>query len=416
MAPLSRYSAVGILFALGLIFSFLAQSLAFRVLGVQDYGLFSVLYNVCAICSVIGAAGFDVSALRYFATLEEREKALFYATALRTVFVATAAISGLILAVGLFTETPLLIVGLVILGCACWSLVRLFTALLRAEDRFNRSLLIDRPVRDGLISLTCGGALLVGLRPSLEAVAALIVLGGVIGVLLALPVFRAYRINVAQPSNETGWHWLSASFGLLLINALQLVISRIDVVWISAVAEPDIAGLLNVLITISDIVIIPSSALLIVVMPKIAKHYNRSEHRALTAVLLLFAVGSFLGALAIGVLMLLFPDIFILLFGHEAAGRVNASQLHMLVLAKVVMTLLSAGVPLLLMSGKIRGVIFSLLGVIAAKMALMPWVTSEYGLTGGVVIVAGGSLALGIAQSILALWAIRERLLIGRSH
>ena len=392
-----------IVFVCGLIVTFVAQSLTFQVLGTRDYGLFSVIYSVCAIASRLGVAGLDVSALRYFGTLKMDLKVHFFGMALRTAYVFASSSAIAILIIGyLALDAEFFVLVLAATAATLWAFVRLFSAMLRAEGHFNLSLLIDRPVRDGLLALACGLALLLSFKLDLVHVVLLLVCGGLIGVTTALPIFRAYRNKTTKTDSDIAKIWLQSSMGLLVVNVLQLLISRVDILWVSVIASAEMTGILNILITISDVVIIPSSALIVVFMPRIARHYELGERGQLKAVLLLYAAGSFMGGGLISILLLLYPDHAITLFGSEARGLIGAGDLEVLVLAKLAMTAFSSGAPLLMMSGNIRGMIWTFLVLIAAKLAITPALVGQFGLRGAIYVIGLGAVVLGACQMYLA--------------
>lgn len=404
----ARLAITIVIFGSGLICTFVAQSLAFQVLGTRNYGLFSVIYSVCAIASMLGVAGFDVSTLRYFGTLKANLKPHFFNIAMRaTVIVSASAAIGILFIGGFLLDTDFLILGLAAAATFLWAFVRLFSAMLRAEGCFNLSLLIDRPVRDGLITLACGLALLSSFKLELFHVLALLVCGGLIGVAAAFPSFRSYRIKTPKIIDDAPQVWRSASFGLLIVNILQLTMNRVDVLWVSFVVNAEMAGILNILITISDMVIIPSSALIIIVMPRIARDYQLGERKKLKRTLLLYSFGSFVGGLFISVPLMLYPSYAIAFFGKEAIGSIGTGELEFLVLTKLVLVAFSCGAPLLMMSGNIRGMVLTFVLLIIAKLAFMPLLVIEFEMKGALYVIGLGAVTLGAVQMFLAWRLIR---------
>lgn len=399
-----RMAITIIIFGLGLVVTFVAQSLAFQVLGTRDYGLFSVIYSVCAIASMLGVVGFDVSTLRYFGTLQRDVKPHFFRVAVRATVVFATSTAIAILIIGYFAlNAEFFVLALAATATFLWAFVRLFSAMLRAEGRFNLSLLIDRPVRDGLLALACGLALSFSFKLGLVQVVSLLVCGGLLGVVTALPIFRSYRTKTTKTDSGVAQGWRLSSMGLLVVNVLQLLASRVDILSVSFIASAEMAGVLNILTMISDMIIIPSAALTVVVMPRIARHYERREWRQLKAVLLIYAGGSLLGGALISVPLLLYPDYAIALFGSEALGQIGAGDLEVLVLAKLVMVGLSSySAPLLTMSGNIRGLIWTLLVLIVAKLSIMPVLVFQFELRGALYVIGLGAVVLGACQMYLA--------------
>lgn len=393
-----------IIFGLGLVVTFVAQSLAFQVLGTRNYGLFSVVYSICAIASMLGVVGFDVSTLRYFGTLQMDEKKHFFWVAVRATFVfATATTIPIFIIGNIALDADLLVLVLAAAATFLWAFVRLFSAMLRAEGRFNLSLLIDRPVRDGLLALACGLALSFSFKLGLVEVVSLLACGGLLGIATVLPTFRSYKGKTTETYSGVAQGWLLSSMGLLIVNALLLLSSRVDILSVSFIAGAEMAGILNILTMISDLVIIPSAALAVVVMPRIARHYELREWRQLKAVLLIYAGGSLIAGALISVPLLLYPGTAIALFGREALDHIGAGDLEVLVLAKLAMVGLSShSSSLLIMSGNIRGLIWTLLALILAKLAIMPALVGQFDLRGALYVIGLGAIILGTCQMYLA--------------
>jgi O-antigen/teichoic acid export membrane protein len=401
---ISKLSSYFILFGLGLILSFAAQIFSFRVLGVREYGIFSVIYNLSAIASVLGAAGFDVSALRFFETIPESMKSSYLRYTARIAGISTALICFIFLIYGImFLDQNLIVILLGVVGCFFWSFVRIASSLLRAVGRFSLSILIDRPFRDGLIVFLCGSAIIVQQPLSVAHVTGMVVIGGVVGITVAAYALRIYFVQREGDISTPDSAWGSASLGLLLANVLQLAVSRIDVIMISYFSGPETAAILNVLAVISDLVIIPSSAILVMAMPRIALYYKNGDSVNLKNYLTKFTLANMAGGLIISVLIIFFSSRFIGLFGNGAATHVEPSYLLALVATKLAMTVFTAASPLLMMSGHVRGLIVTFVVIVIGKVVALALLVPSYALLGGVMIVIAGAIILTLTQSILAL-------------
>lgn len=393
-------------FGVGLTFSFVAQIAAFRVLGVRGYGVFAVVYNTAAIASVLGAAGFDISALRFFSILQREMQSVFLGSTLRITVICSAAISLLFILIGMWaldTDFTVLLFGA--LSCFFWAYIRVASSLLRAIGRFSLSIIIDRPLRDGLIVAFCGGAMLLHQSLTVTTVIALVMLGGVLGLAIAAPSFLSFASDIKRREPAQERIWMLASLSLLVANVLQLTVSRIDVIMISYFAGPETAAILNVLAVISDIIIIPSSALLVVAMPRIARYYEAFELPQLKKYLFNYTILNIIGGLLVSAPIFAFPEIFIGFFGKNVVSYTDTIYLFILVITKLTTTIFAASAPLILMSGNVRGLIFTFIVIIAIKVLTLNIFAFEYGLVAGVWIVVAGALALMLVQTILA-WNI----------
>lgn len=398
-----KYAYVGVVFILSLTLSLSAQIVAFRVLGLHDYGTFSALYNLAAIASVIAATGFDVSSLRFFSQLDFRSKSSFMNFSIKCIMRSSALTSVIyFLICQLFYGLPTVTVLLSIMGFILWAIARLFSALLRTVNRFNTSLLIDRYSRDGMITLVCGAAVLTNKTLTLNSLLLIIILGGVMGLVAALIIFRPYFFETDPIDINEKKIWLSASMGLLVINALELTFGRIDIIVISYLSSPNESAVLNIISTVSSMVAIPSTALTIIVMPILASLYHSDDFRKLKNLLIMYSLISFLIGSLIALLIYIYFDHIIQLYGGSAVEIVSIFDLFIVTASRILLTLCSAAAPLILMSGRVTGLIFSYIGVLILKLAGLIYFVPVYGLTSGVWNITMGFFAIGLLQSLLA--------------
>lgn len=406
---IKEVSFVVFVFGFALAFSFSSQFVTFRVLGLHDYGIFAVIYSLSAIVSVIGTVGFDVSSLRFFSTLNDEKKASFFKFSMRKTII-TAISSSLIVFVfaGFVYQIPYYTVAYAIFSCVLWSFVRVFSALLRAVGRFKLSLLIDRFCRDGLITLVAIYGIALNRSMTVSTITLVMIAGGVLGVAIALPVFRAYLNPYSDDDKREQRIWLAASIGLLLINVLELTFSRIEVILCSYLSGAETAAILNVISVISNIVTIPSAALTIMAMPIIARYYFSGDKGNLNKLLSAYTVINVIAGILISIFIIKYSSIFVGLFGKTAVDSLKNDNLNIIIYTKLFTTLFCAASPLILMSGKVKGLIWTYAGILGAKLVGLVYFVPYYGLGAGIWSMSAGMLVLVLFQCVLALRILRK--------
>ena len=401
---------VSISFIFALVFSFTAQIATFRVLDLHEYGIFSVLYSLSAIISVIGTAGFDVSTLRFFPNLDVEQKSIFFKYSLKcTLFFTTLTSPIYFLICTIFYSIEINTALYAIIGCSIWSFIRVFSSLLRALGRFNTSLFIDRYCRDGLITIVGICAIFSGRPMSIVYILLVIVAGGALGMLIALPIFTIHAYRRIETKHVENNIWLVASMGLLLINVLEMTFSRIDIILCSYLSGPNTSALLNIISVISNIITIPTAALTIIIMPLISKNYESGQTIKLRTMLIYYTVINFGFGSMIALFIFIFPDVIFGFFGHEALKHAGQSNLFVVLSAKLFLTLFSAAAPLILMSGRVRGLIFSYLGVLVLKLVGMIYFVPIFGLVAGVWNMTAGMIILTLCQLFIAIRIFTDR-------
>jgi O-antigen/teichoic acid export membrane protein len=408
---LGRIGVTTIVFGLGIALTFAAQVLLARTLTVHDYGLFSTIYSVAAIISSLGTMGFDVNALRFFPILDIGARTQFLNISIRTTLLLTLLLAALSALIGLLFRNITWTVGvLTCLGILTWAMVRLFSALSRAVGRYNLSIFIDRYCRDG--ALVCFGfvSFSLGHQLSLPNAIAIVFVGGIVGIAMAFPLFRPYSNPFSGTVSAQQRFWLVASLGLLAVNILELTLSRIEIILSTVLVSAEGTAIVNAVAFISNMIAIPTVAATVMVMPNVSQHYHSGDRKRLSRILSSYAIFNTLGGAVIGLAILYQISFVTGLFGTQISNGIDQSLLKIVVITKIAGLVFTPATPVILMSGKVRGLIMVYCSILLVKIIGLCLIVPIYGLAGVIYVLVGGSAALSIGQAVLLVKILRSPL------
>ena len=294
----------------GLFLSYAANVLLSRLLGAEQYGEYSIALSWALTIALPAKAGFDNSALRYSTIyLENRDHAAlrgFIRLASTSIFLASACIAGLILAVGSsFISLPrqsLLWSALLVFPLA---LLAFYSVLLRTTGRVAAGQFYEQILRPGLIIIGASAFVVAGsgfnalLAIQLTTVAAF-------GALLAsgLNLRLVLRSAVLQKPDYGRWReWLTVSMPMLLVGVVQETTNQIDILLLGQLADNEQAALFAASWRIASLVPFALIALSMLGAPLVASAYARRSFDELHHVSKLVArmgfVASILAALTL---------------------------------------------------------------------------------------------------------------------
>jgi O-antigen/teichoic acid export membrane protein len=294
--------APALIFALGLFATFAGQLLLSRTADAYEFGIFILAYNAAAVLSGLGAAGFDLSSVRFVALFKSNAEPDRFAAFVRvagqwTLMISTIAAAVFSIFFGWSTDASL---ALVVTGAAvtlCWSWSRVLGGVLRGAGKLAPALTVDRLSRDLLLFVVALAVFILG--GSLSAFDAILTLflGSVAGLCLGLLVSADLRgrrppdgASVSSPVSPAPTRlWIHVSMGLMAYNLVELLSSRFDVFALSLLADPVVVGAFGLAVLMLNLIIIPASFITLLIMPRVAIAHDRNDHRQLR---MLFAASS----------------------------------------------------------------------------------------------------------------------------
>ena len=269
-----------------------------------------MIYNAGAVLSGFGAAGFDLSAVRFAALATNRQDGpylyAFVRVALRCALVAGSS-AGLIMTAYLLASGVLDLQLLAIAAAITlfWALARVVAGLMRGAGMLSSALLSDRVTRDVFLLALAGIASLTAWNLRAELMLFTLLAGTVIGFAFGSWLSaRTVRRLCAQPAAilarlDKAVHrdWIKVSVGLMAYNLAELLSSRFDIFVLSLLDSKEAVGALGLSLLLINLVTIPAAFLSLLIMPQVAVAYEQRDKARLWRLFKLTSIAS--GAMGI---------------------------------------------------------------------------------------------------------------------
>ena len=304
LEPLRRFGGLysSLVFCVGLFATFAGQLILGKVLSPQDFGTYILIYSVAAILSAVGAAGLDVSAVRFVSVAHAKNDDtklrgfILYAIRLTALPSIAAALGGALYLyfVDAVSGTILLLsIGIILI----WGATRSLSGILRGMGGLSLAIGLDRVARDLAVFLAALAMLFLAWSATLIDALTALFIGGLAGFLVGGTVLlRKFSALRSEPSTGTtpaqAKEWRNASLGLMTYNLTELLSSRFDIIFLSIFLPKDEIGALGILLILMNISAIPSVFIGIFIMPKLAVLASAKDHRGLRQICLFSTAAS----------------------------------------------------------------------------------------------------------------------------
>jgi O-antigen/teichoic acid export membrane protein len=230
------------------------QILLARLMALEDYGIYVILWTWVSVVGQIGVLGFYDSAARFIPRYGRRESHDHLAGYLATGFRAVIAGSGLLAAAalvflfvlpGLVDPAFLLPLGVLALGFPVLSLETYLTGIARGFGWYVLSTVPGYILRPALIMLGVGLANAAGLPLDAVTVLAIVVFASIIVLLVQALLLRARLPKRARPiaNRERRRFWLLASVLMMPAMTAEELFVWIDVLILGFLVAPEQASL-----------------------------------------------------------------------------------------------------------------------------------------------------------------------------
>jgi O-antigen/teichoic acid export membrane protein len=223
------------------------QVLLARLMALQDYGVYVILWTWVSVVGQIGVLGFYDSAARFIPRYGSRAKQAHLAGFLATGFRAVILGSGAFLLVlpGLVDAAFLLPLAVLALGFPVLSLETYLTGIARGFGWYALSTIPGFILRPVLIVLGVGTAKAAGLPLDAVTVLVVVVLASVVVLLVQALLLRARLPKVERPttSRERRRFWFLASVLMMPAMTAEELFVWIDVLILGFLVPPDQASL-----------------------------------------------------------------------------------------------------------------------------------------------------------------------------
>lgn len=400
----------GLIFACGIAVTFSAQSAAGRALGASEFGVFSYTYAWITICSALSVLGYDMASLRfashYYSAGKLDSVDGFYLHAARWVLATSLCFTLIIISLALIIDSinlTIIIIGA--LSIPFWAMTRLDSAILRGMQQELASLIPDRLIRDTTLLLVSIAAIKSYLDSytAIDAVIAILA-GSIIGYICALCLRKITRYRVGPfdtPTTDDSEIWLKVALGLWLVNSLEILFNRIDVLIIGTMLSSDNVGILAITLLISGLVLLPVLGFNVVFIPRISTLYTSDRYSELGRLSRLFGLLNSMCALIICIPVLLYPNQILGFIDESFVTPEAANALFWLTISRFLITPFGPVAPLLAMTGNHNLLVinYSIIGLL--KVIGLFLLVPELGLTGAVYISAITFFILQVSASLL---------------
>jgi O-antigen/teichoic acid export membrane protein len=370
-----------------------------RQLSPADFGLFVFATGASLVAALIGNLGWQFSFNRFFA-IARREEGL---AALRGLMLAS---NRAVLAGSVFAALALLVAslfhaklgtGLVIAALLTipYGLTLLRRQQLAGTGQAPFALMLDQ----GLASTVLLIAVLLFRLTVIEmlAVYGLAIAAGNIAATLLVRRRLPEGLSDAEPRFETK-EWMRVSLTLLQGRFARLLLTRLDVVLLPALAGLAAAGIYGAALRVTYVLTFPQFVLQTISGPQFAEAFAEKRFDRVMRILALSVAFALVTALPFLVLFLAAPQwTMTFLYGEDYAG--GALALVLVAIGQFAMGLAMPFDAILTMAGRERHVAVLNWFVLAISLALSFWLIPAYGATGAgiVTMVAGVVLLFGEA-------------------
>lgn len=231
------------------------QILLARLMALEDYGVYVILWTWVSVVGQIGVLGFYDSAARFIPRYGRREKHAhltgYLATGFRAVILGSGLLAALAIALllvlpGLVDPAFLLPIGVLALGFPVLSLETYVTGVARGFGWYALSTVPGFILRPVLIMTGAGLARLSGLPLDAVTVLALVVLSSIVVLIVQALLLRARLPKKAAPAATTPERrrfWLLASVLMMPAMTAEELFVWIDVLILGFLVSPDQASL-----------------------------------------------------------------------------------------------------------------------------------------------------------------------------
>ena len=388
---------------------FLAQLVLARVLGAESYGVYAYVSAWVAVLSLLTTLGFQAGLLRFASAYAAQEQwgllrgVVRYAE--RRVLLAGMGLAGVGAAIiaGLGDQLSGALAHTFLIGFAVFPVVAILqvrASVLRAFGRVVAALVPNRPLRQ-LVVLLGVGTLGVGMGDVGPPLAMAITLAGALlglgWISRSLRRARPRALTEAAIAEERTL-WLSATRFMFLLAAAQLLMDRADMLLLGLFDGTTSAGIYAIAYGIAALVTFVLTAVNIIFAPTIAALYAQGDRSGLQTLVTTTAWWTTLSALALALPLLVFPEIWLGLFGKAFVAGSNA--LRILIIGQLVNAIAGSVSYLMMMTGQERQAALIVVGATAGNLVLNLLLIPPFGMEGAAIANAATLTAWNVAMAI----------------
>jgi O-antigen/teichoic acid export membrane protein len=435
---LARSSVVAFgVYGAGVGLSYLCQLAIARSVSLESYGIYAYVTAWVTLLGYFAALGFDVSLLRFLPGYRARGNwdlargVVGYAERRCLATGVAIALAGTGIVVSLRQRlgaelTEAFAVGLAMVPVLALLWVR--AAVVRAFGGVLLALAPDRLLRDGLLLVLVGAAVVSSIRPlAAPYVMASALAGAVIGLtFVTWAKARLYVVPGAASSTSAAALWRRTALPLVAIAVAEAAINRTGVVALGWAGDRSGAGIYALIFSVTSVIVLPRIAINTRFAPMVSEFFARSDQPGLQDLIAKGASWTLIGAVCLAVPLFAFGDTILGFFGP--GFQTALWPMRILLLSQVVAASAGSQIFLMTMTGQERSAAIIVVLAALANVALTFALVNPYGIAGAATAnaitlllwnIAMGVMIcrrLGVIPSVLAVLAGRNRTAMRRDR
>lgn len=363
-------------------FAFLFSVLLARLLGTAGTGIYFLALTIVSIGATVARLGLDNAVLRFASISHDQGDRATLAALYRQSF-GLIIVAGGIVALIIWFAVPYLPLGgsqlQVVLPVMLVALIP--SSLILLQGGFFKSIglpgtaLFVQTAMLPMFLLIGGGIFWWRGDVSVHDIALLYAIAAILSISLAAFIWRYYNPGLWQePGLFDTRLLLRTSLPLLLVASMNLVMGWTDILVLGVWTDPATVGIYGVATRIAALTSFILVAVNSVTAPRFAALYAKGEHHALEQIARRSAAGMLLAASPVIVVLLLFPEWLLQLFGADFVE--GTLLLRILALGQLVNVAMGSVGYLLMMTGHERllrnNIMFSALLNLVGNLVLVP--------------------------------------------
>lgn len=303
-----------------------------RWMGVNDYGVFQFAYTICFVLALIAGFGVSGAVLRFIPEYTVKEDWSHLRGILQTSWIQTLIISVIISSfstIWLSQNNLVEVKNIVSFMLGIWEVPLL--ALLRLQQEIARALrqmiLAFAPIQVFYPILLIGVSYFwLNLHHNLNSVLVLSFSTAILLILLGIQFFFLHPLFPQQINHVRSAikfrYWLAVSLPLLFLDSSFLILNQTDTLLIGSILGTKFVGIYNAASQTAGCVSIILVAVNAIAAPEFASLYAQNDIAGLQKLTSTLAKWMFLPTLIIAIILILFADPILNLFGQEfVAGK-----------------------------------------------------------------------------------------------
>lgn len=409
-----------------------------RLIGPRETGFFLIGYSILIILSTVCRLGTELSGMREVAAHINDETPNKILRIVRARKLITLSVSGLAVSIWMVCglgwwwfsshiQTMNLSVLIISAALPAVALLGLYSEVLKAINLSTVAVLIQNVALPTILVGTLSLLSILGRANSQSAAIATVVASWVC-LLAAAVVWRKWiqrrnqhpDINDRVPlARSEILNILSETPSLLIVSSASIIMQWVGSIYLGVLAEPeDVAGF-GIAMRLALAASVLNSAMISVMGPRMAHAHADQDHNELARLSRVTSVTITIATLPIFLLILLFPNFWLSLFGESFT--LYAMHLRIIVLGQVCSSVIGHSGMVLVMTGYYVAARQTSLAAAGCLLLLMPVLTLLFGTIGAAFamsssVIVGHGLAVILVRRYLGFWPFPTRLKLDQFH